>query len=118
LESSQLKQAKDLDVLLGFCSIVAVRLLALARLARMAPDENASKAIDPLYLKVLCAVRKLDPKTLTTRQYWREVARIGGFLARTHDGDPGWKTLWQGLMTLEEWVFAWKDGYEMGRKCG
>jgi Transposase DNA-binding/Transposase Tn5 dimerisation domain len=118
VESSQLKQAKAVDVLLGFCSIVAVRLLALARLARMQPDELASKHIDPGYLTVLCAMRKLQPATLTVRGYWREVARVGGFLARTRDGDPGWKTLWAGLMQLENWVLAWTNGYETGKNSG
>jgi hypothetical protein len=118
VQSSQLKQATAVDALLGFCSIVSVRLLALARLARMRPNEPASKRIDQTYLTVLCAMRKLDPTTLTVRGYWREVARIGGFLARTRDADPGWKTLWEGLMELEHWVLAWTDGYENGRKCG
>ena len=93
LEISQLKQAPAVDVLLGFCSIVAVRLLALARQARIRPQEPASEFIDHDNLAVLCAMRNLEPKTLMARSYWREVARIGGFLARTHDGDPGWKTL-------------------------
>lgn len=118
MESSQLKQAKAVDVLLGFCSIVSVRLLALARLARLRPDEPASKHIEPTYLTVLCAMRKLNPATLTVRGYWREVARIGGFLARTLDGDPGWKTLWQGLIELEHWILAWTNGYENGRRSG
>ena len=55
----------------------------------------------------LGTMRRLEPTTLTVRDYWRAVARIGGFLARTRDGDPGWKTLWQGLMELEHWVLAW-----------
>jgi len=118
LESSQLKQARAVDVLLGFCSLVAVRLLALARLARIHPQEPASEFVDHDNLAVLCAMRNLEPKTLTVRSYWREVARIGGFLARTHDGDPGWKTLWQGLTKLEQWVIAWKNGYEKGRRSG
>jgi hypothetical protein len=52
------------------------------------------------------------------RGYWREVARIGGFLARTRDGDPGWKTLWEGLMKLENWILAWTNGYEKGKNSG
>ncbi len=67
MERSQLKQAKAADLLLGFCSIVPVRLLALARLARLQPEEPASKHIEPTYLTVLCAMRKLDPATPTAR---------------------------------------------------
>jgi hypothetical protein len=118
IERSQLKQAQAVDVLLGFCSLVSVRLLALARLARLRPDALASHHINPTVLTVLCTMRRLEPTTLTVRDYWRAVARIGGFLARTRDGDPGWKTLWQGLMELEHWVLAWVNGYENGRKSG
>ena len=55
---------------------------------------------------------------LTVRAYWREVARMGGFLGRTYDRDPGWQTLWKGLEKLEAWVAAWLDGFEEGRTCG
>ena len=117
IEHSQLKQARSVQALLGFSSIVAVRLLALARLARARPDEPAAQHIEASYLRVLCAMRKL-PAELTVRAYWREVARMGGFLGRTHDRDPGWQTLWKGLEKLEAWVAAWLDGFEEGRTCG
>jgi hypothetical protein len=117
IEHSQLKQARAVQALLGFSSIVAVRLLALARLARARPDEPAAQHIEARYLRVLCAMRKL-PAELTVRAYWREVARMGDFLGRTHDRDPGWQTLWKGLEKLETWVVAWLDGFEEGRTCG
>lgn len=41
IESSQLKHASAVDVLLGFCSIIAMRLLALTLLARAHPDTAA-----------------------------------------------------------------------------
>jgi len=44
---------------------------------------------------------KQSPERLTTRQFWRETARLGGFLGRTGDGDPGWLTLWRGWQHLE-----------------
>ena len=31
----------------------------------------------------------------------RLLARLGGFLARTRDGEPGVKTLWQGWQRLD-----------------
>ena len=39
--------------------------------------------------------------TLTTGEFWRDVARLGGFLARKRDGDPGWLTLWRGWQKLD-----------------
>lgn len=114
IERSQLKQAHAVEALLGFCSVVAVRLLALQRVARCCTDEAAAAHVDEDHLTVLCAKRNVEPQALTVQGYLREVARLGGFLARTHDGDPGWQTLWRGLTLLDAWV----DGYQLAKKCG
>jgi len=48
---------------------------------------------------------KLPSTEMSVRAFWRYVARLGGFLGRRSDGDPGWKTLWRGwtkLQTLAE----------------
>jgi hypothetical protein len=37
----------------------------------------------------------VDPQT-PAYEFWREVAKLGGFLARRRDGEPGWQTLWRG----------------------
>jgi hypothetical protein len=34
----------------------------------------------------------------------RRVARLGGFLARQGDGEPGAKTLWQGLQRVMDFA--------------
>jgi hypothetical protein len=36
------------------------------------------------------------------------IARLGGFLARRHDGAPGVKTLWRGLRRLDDLVTGWR----------
>jgi hypothetical protein len=45
---------------------------------------------------------KFEPKNRSTkpptlRQVVRWIDQLGGFLARTGDGEPGLKTLWRGL---------------------
>jgi hypothetical protein len=40
------------------------------------------------------------PTPLTVRDFWRETAKLGGFLGRTSDGEPGWQTLWHGFLRL------------------
>ena len=42
------------------------------------------------------------------RQFVRHVARLGGFLGRTHDGDPGVQTLWRGLRRLDDIVWTYR----------
>jgi Transposase Tn5 dimerisation domain len=39
-------------------------------------------------------------RLLTVREFFRGVARLGGFLARKGDGEPGWQTTWRGWEKL------------------
>jgi hypothetical protein len=36
----------------------------------------------------------------------RALARLGGFLARTGDGEPGIKSIWQGYQRLYAFIYA------------
>ena len=93
MEHSQLRDADALTRLLCLLSIVAVRLLQVETMARSVPDRLASQAVDSQLLAFLCRVRRADPAQMTVYQFWREVAKLGGFLARKRDGEPGWQTL-------------------------
>ena len=96
--------------LLGALAIVAVRLLTLRDAARR--DSTAPADAPAAALKVLAAKLHRPAECFkTNRAFLRGVAQLGGFLARTSDGDPGWQTLWKGwsvLMTLVE-------GYELAQ---
>lgn len=37
---------------------------------------------------------------MTVYQFWREVAKLDGFLVGKRDGEPGWQTLWRGWTYL------------------
>ncbi|MFN6399098.1 MAG: IS4 family transposase, partial [Planctomycetota bacterium] len=41
-----------------------------------------------------------DPKTITMRNFLRGIAKMGGFLGRKSDGEPGWITIWRGVQDL------------------
>ena len=41
---------------------------------------------------------------LTVYQFYRELAKLGGFLGRRHDGEPGWITIWRGWEKLNTLV--------------
>ena len=43
---------------------------------------------------------------LTHRWLWISVAKLGGFMARKGDGEPGSMTLWRGLLRLNDYVTA------------
>ena len=47
-----------------------------------------------------------EPPSIQQAVIW--IARLGGFLARNHDGFPGVKTLWRGLQRLHDIASTWK----------
>jgi hypothetical protein len=102
LEARQLTTGHGLLALLGLLGIVAVRLLHLRMLSRQTPDQPAAAVVPDVLLTVLSAQLRLPRQTLTLHQFYRGVARMGGFLGRASDGDPGWQTLWLGWQRLQD----------------
>lgn len=104
MEQRQLRSAQGLRALLGFLAIVAVRLLQLRMIARAAPDTPASQVVGPALVETASQLGGGSTATMTTGQFWRTVAglRLGGFLGRKGDGEPGWQTLWRGWRRLQD----------------
>ena len=93
LEERQLRTIERFWPLLGFLSIVAVRLLQIREAARYTP-QAASDEPDGA-VRLLAAALKTSPAAVASRRdFQRGVARLGGFLARKGEGEPGWQTLW------------------------
>lgn len=101
VEERQLRDGTRLDPLAALLAIVALRLLNLKKLAKLTPEAPAIEAVPAEYVRALSKLRGIPESELTCRRFWRETARLGGFLARNSDGDPGWKTLWLGWHDLE-----------------
>lgn len=104
----QLKTAGRLEAMVGLMSVVALRLLRLKSLARTSPDIPAKRVVPALWLRMLKAASKKLHRVhdLTVRQFYREVAKLGGFLGRKGDGEPGWITTWRGWEKLNTMVKA------------
>jgi hypothetical protein len=101
LTHRQLQSAGGLEALTGVFSVVSVLLIQLKTLARTAPARRAREVVPPLWLKLLRAADKVkNTKGLTLRGFWRAVAKLGGFLGRKSDGEPGWITIWRGWQQL------------------
>jgi hypothetical protein len=94
-------QADRLIRLLGLLSPIAVRLLQLRDLSRREPDRPAHQVVQADLLAVVAAQTGCSPASMTTATFWQAVARMGGYLARRHDGPPGWKTLWAGWLRAQ-----------------
>lgn len=111
LEESQVEKVENLKRLAAVLSIVAVRMLWLRDLAdeertgTRANDAKALKASVPeSWIVVAAGLYEDDPETLTPRQFWRNIAKQGGWIGRKSDGRPGWKTLWRGWYDVTQMV--------------
>jgi hypothetical protein len=101
VEESQLEKGCRLESLIAVLAVVAVRLLGAKLLARSRPEgSEAAASFGPQMLGIL--EKKLGkPKGGWTNQnVIIATARLGGFLARKHDGMPGWQTIWRGWQRL------------------
>ncbi len=106
IEDSQMRQASRIQALLGFLGIIATRLLSFKENSRLHPMELASKTIPKEMTKLICRYFKVPAKELRLRDFWRYVARMGGFLARKSDGEPGWQTIWRGYTRLQDMILG------------
>ncbi len=117
-ESHQLKTKDRLEALVGVTSVVAIRLLQLKSFARTNPEKKARSVVPAVWLKMLKLAGKLsNVSDLTVGQFYREVAKLGGFLARKSDGEPGWITIWRGWEKLNAFVQI-ASQLEFEDKCG
>ena len=102
VECRQLKSKEGLERIVGLHSVVAVRLLQLKSAARTEPDRPAKELVPLRWIKMLLLARKQKKLTqpMSVGEFYREVAKLGGFLGRKLDGEPGWITIWRGWQKL------------------
>jgi hypothetical protein len=64
-------------------------------------NAEPSEVLPEEVVKAVALLAALSPASLTCQTFWHEVARLGGYLGRRHDGPPGWKTLWRGWLHVQ-----------------
>ena len=102
VEDSQLGQQYRIESLVAVLAIVAVCLWNLKFLARARPEEPVD--VQVFGAKAIQLLEKRFGPPLqgqwTHRQLVRAMARMGGFIGRRGDGEPGWQTIWRGWQRL------------------
>jgi hypothetical protein len=102
IEKHALRTAGRLEPLIGLLSVIGVRLFQMKLLGRSQPEVKASTHVPTSWLKCLKlarpTVRLVD---MTVYTFFRELAKLGGFLGRKGDGEPGWQTIWRGYQKLQ-----------------
>ena len=112
IEARQLEDAERLKRLLTLFSVVAWRIFYATMLARMLPDSPCTIFFeDGEWQALYCAAHNTavppqHPPTL--QEAVRMVARLGGFLGRTQDGQPGVTVLWKGFQRLPDLTLMYR----------
>ena len=102
LEARQYQTRERLEALTGMQSVVALRLLQLKSVARTEPHRPVQDVVPAKWIKTLRILRAKAAKHShwTVRDFYRQLAGLGGFLGRKCDGEPGWITIWRGFDKL------------------
>ncbi len=71
------------------------------------PNAKAVTHVPTSWLKCIKLARpKLTLTSLTVYEFFRELAKQGGFLGRKHDDEPGWITIWRGFQKMHSLLDA------------
>jgi hypothetical protein len=110
-EKLQLETAERLWRALAVYAVVAWRVLYVDLAARAYPQEPCTTFLTEDEWKALCCHRskRRDPPAKPPDAYTavRWIAKLGGFLGRKGDGEPGVKTLWRGMRRLQDITEMW-----------
>jgi hypothetical protein len=105
LQDRQLSSADRIENCLALDVVVAWRIFWLTKAGRETPEIPCDVILDEYEWKALFLVsnenQPLPDKPPTMREAVRMMARLGGFLGRRCDNEPGTTTTWRGLNRLD-----------------
>jgi hypothetical protein len=111
VEELQLETLERLQNALALYSVIAWRILWITYEARETPDAPCTVVLkDHEWQSLYCMVHKISvpPKTPPTlREAVLLIAKLGGFLGRKGDGEPGVIVLWRGMARLNDISEIW-----------
>lgn len=115
-EDAKLRTAERLTNLIAVFCVIAWRVFHLTMVARTNPKSLADAVFTATEIAILNHVAGDSPKKppKNVAHYLIVVAKLGGYLARNHDGPPGNTVMWRGLTRLTDI----HRGVEIGRGFG
>jgi hypothetical protein len=114
IEDRRLGHGDRLQACLAIDMVVAWRIHHMTKLGREVPDLPAEAYFDSDECQVLIANerknrnRPKDAPAPSLREAIRMIAKLGGFIGRKSDGEPGTETLWRGLLRLDGMTEGWR----------
>ena len=103
IEKLRLEAPERLERCLAIYMLIAWRLHHLTHLARTYPNLPCSAVFEDKEWRTIYLLhhhKRPPQKPPPLRMTIRMLAQLGGFLARTGDGEPGVETIWRGYIEL------------------
>ncbi|HEY8961073.1 MAG TPA: IS4 family transposase [Luteolibacter sp.] len=111
VEGRQARTVEKLKAFIALDLVVAVRLLGLIWQARVNPQGSCASWLERDEWEALSIHGSgggpAPDQAPDNQQAVRMIAKLGGFLGRKGDGDPGPEVLWRGLAKLRTLTEAW-----------
>jgi hypothetical protein len=105
-EDRRFETADRLETCLAVLSVVAVRVFQLRCALENQPEAPAEQAGTAAEVRLLRRYLGHTGKRFTVREFVRGVAKLGGFLGRKGDGEPGVRALWRGYQRLQDMILG------------
>jgi Druantia protein DruA/Transposase Tn5 dimerisation domain/Transposase DNA-binding len=106
IEDRRLGSAETLQACLAIDLVVAWRIFRLTKLGRTVPDVCCEIFFREEEWKALCIHYTKNPHPPETpptlNEAIRIMAKLGGFIGRKGDGQPGTTSLWRGIQRLDD----------------
>ena len=104
IEECRLETYERLKKFVRLKSIIAFRLLWLTLINRVNPEVLSNQILEDYEWKALCCYIKKTKhppdEPPSVREAVRMIAKLGGFLGRKHDKEPGMTYIWRGWEKL------------------
>lgn len=108
LEDRRFETAERMMACLAILAVVAVRVYQLRLSLKESPQAPACEVATAEELGVVQAAQRGRRKIATVRDFVFAVAKLGGFLGRKGDGEPGVRSLWRGYQRLQDMVTGFR----------
>jgi hypothetical protein len=105
-EDRRFETAGRMEACLAILSVTAVRIFQLRTALEAKPNEPAQQVASAAEIQVVRRFLKHQGSRFTVTEFVRGVARLGGFLGRKSDGNPGVRTLWRGYQRLQDMLIG------------
>ena len=108
VEKLQLNHRDRIEKALIFYLITAWRVTYMMRLGRQCPALSAELVFDTLEWKAAYGLndQSIPESPPALNEVIRQLAMLGGFLARKSDGEPGAKSIWRGFQRLQDCIYG------------